>query len=225
MLSGQILKYLDGIREKLPALPSDIELLDPFQNNEVHQLVEQFYTKFYNDENPRIPILGINPGRFGAGLTGIPFTDSRRLESHCKIKTSISSHETSSEFIYHMIECYGGVKKFYGDFFISSVSPLGFTKNGKNYNYYDDPAFANHIKDYIIHQIKNLIRLPVTTHTLICLGEGKNYEFLSKLNNEKKWFSRILPLPHPRFIMQYKRKQLEEFTMRYMETLQKSLEL
>jgi len=45
----------------------------------VRKLIREFYTKFYSDCKPRQLVLGINPGRFGAGATGIPFTDTRRL--------------------------------------------------------------------------------------------------------------------------------------------------
>jgi hypothetical protein len=65
----------------------------------------------------------------GAGATGIPFTDTKRLESDCaESKTpDIATHEPSSVFVYEMIKAYGGPKNFYGnDFYISSVSPLGF---------------------------------------------------------------------------------------------------
>jgi hypothetical protein len=87
--------------------------------------------------------LGINPGRFGAGVTGIPFTDTKRLEEKCWLTIEgLTTYEPSSVFVYDVIEAYGGVEKFYSDYYISSVCPLGFVKfneKGKeiNYNYYD----------------------------------------------------------------------------------------
>ena len=88
-----------------------------------------FYTKYYSDNNKRILLLGINPGRFGGGVTGIPFTDPVRLEKVCGIKNDFQKkQELSSVFIYEMIEAYGGAEKFYKQFYISAVSPLGFVK-------------------------------------------------------------------------------------------------
>jgi hypothetical protein len=57
-------------------LPKGISVMNPFRNNpEVMTIVSLFYKKFYSDSRKRYLILGINPGRFGAGITGIPFTD------------------------------------------------------------------------------------------------------------------------------------------------------
>ena len=80
-------------------LPKNIKVLHPFkENTEVLSIASAFYKKFYNDNNSRRLILGINPGRLGAGATGVPFTDTKRLKSHCKIETSFQLHEPSSVF-------------------------------------------------------------------------------------------------------------------------------
>jgi hypothetical protein len=61
-------------------LPAGIRIMNPFQENvEIMNLSAKFYRKYYNDQNRRHLILGINPGRFGAGITGITFTDPKRL--------------------------------------------------------------------------------------------------------------------------------------------------
>src|SRR5687768_18158258 len=59
------------------------------------------------------------------------FFSSRRRHTSCS--RDWSSDVCSSDQI-----AYGGCDKFYSDFFITAVSPLGFVKNGKNVNYYDD---------------------------------------------------------------------------------------
>ena len=56
-------------------LPPEVELLHPFDQAGTWRATKQFYHRYYADEKPRIAILGINPGRFGAGVTGVPFTD------------------------------------------------------------------------------------------------------------------------------------------------------
>ena len=84
-------------------------------------------------------MLGINPGRFGAGITGVNFTAPRQLKENCGIDHPWgNSSELSAEFIYEMIAAFGGPAKFYADYFIGAVSPLGYMKDRKNINYYDD---------------------------------------------------------------------------------------
>ena len=110
------------------SLPSGISIMNPFRDNPViMSVINQFFSKYYSDTNMRHLLLGINPGRFGAGVTGISFTDTIRLNEKCGISLpGVSTYEISSEFIYEMIDAYGGCDKFYSEFFISSVSPLGF---------------------------------------------------------------------------------------------------
>ena len=63
------------------ALPDGIRIMNPFQENPVVlDISSTFYKKYYGDDQPRHLILGINPGRHGAGLTGVPFTDPKRLK-------------------------------------------------------------------------------------------------------------------------------------------------
>ncbi len=92
------------------SLPDGIKIMNPFKENpQVNTLMEQFYKKFYDDNHKRHLILGINPGRFGAGVTGIPFTDSKRLRSVCGINyEGKETHEPSSVFVYDVIEAFGG---------------------------------------------------------------------------------------------------------------------
>jgi hypothetical protein len=208
------------------SLPKGISLMNPFRDNpEVLSAVSQFYRKFYNDNKTRHLILGINPGRFGAGLTGIPFSDTVRLKEKCGITIpGLKSFETSSVFIYKMIDRYGGPEKFYGDFFISSVSPLGFTSAGSkgkeiNYNYYDSKELTESILDFIIASLKKQLEFGIERDVCFCLGMGKNLKFLSKLNSEYHFFEQIIPLEHPRFIMQYKSKSKQSYIDNYLEKL------
>jgi hypothetical protein len=211
--------YILGFEEQLPILPKGIDALLPYATPEVWVLAQKFYQKYYSDSSERSLILGINPGRNGAGLTGVPFTDSKRLEEKCMIKTDLKSHEPSSEFIYHMIEAFGGPDLFYKKFFISSVSPIGFIKKGKNYNYYDEPGLINILSPYIYYQMNRLLQLRLKKKKIICLGEGKNFKFLSELNSKHHWFEEIIPLAHPRYIMQYKRRQLNYYIDQYIKAL------
>ena len=167
--------------------------------------------------------MGINPGRFGAGVTGIPFTDSKRLAEKCGLSIpGLKTFETSSVFVYEMIEAFGGVAQFYNKFFISAVCPLGFilvNDKGKNinYNYYDDPKLTTAVKGFITDSLVRQLEFGIRKETCFCLGTGKNYKFLIKLNDELKIFDRIIPLEHPRFIMQYKSKQKDLYIKKYLE--------
>ena len=44
-------------------------------------------------------------------------------------------------------------------------------------------------------------------------------KYFEKLNEEHGFFKQVLPLPHPRWVMQYRRKRLEEFVELYLEKL------
>jgi hypothetical protein len=60
--------------------------MNPYKEEELAMRISsEFYRKYYSDENKRHLILGINPGRFGGGVTGVPFTDPKRLISECHI--------------------------------------------------------------------------------------------------------------------------------------------
>jgi hypothetical protein len=204
-------------------LPDGINIMNPFKENpQVNFISEQFYKKFYNDDNKRHLILGINPGRFGGGVTGIPFTDSKRLRSICGIDYGgKETHEPSSVFVYEVIDAFGGAAEFYKQFYINSICPLGFTSaanNGKevNYNYYDSKELTAAVYDFVIENIQKQIALGVDTNTCFCFGTGKNEKFLRKLNDEKGFFKNIIALEHPRFIMQYKSKSKDAYIDKYI---------
>ncbi len=192
-------------------LPEGIGVLNPYTNDTVLNVCRQFYNKYYNDTKGRIFIIGINPGRFGAGITGIPFTDPVVLENECGIKNNFEKRsEISSEFIYKLINAMGGPSHFYKHFYIGSVSPLGFVKEGKNFNYYDSKELTKSVKPFIVSNLVKQIGLGINSRKCYCLGQGKNYEYLKMLNLELKLFDEIIPLPHPRWVMQYRRKKLDE---------------
>ncbi len=198
--------------------------MNPFKDKYTYNICKQFYHKYYNDNNPRHLILGINPGRFGGGITGIPFTDPLRLASVCSIENNYQKkQELSSVFIYDMIASFGGAESFYNKFYISSVSPLGFTRNNKNLNYYDDRNLEQSLKEFIIENIYLQLKFGISRDVVFCLGEGKNFKYLSKLNNEMNFFDQVIPLPHPRFIMQYRLKRKEEYIEDYLLKLRKSV--
>lgn len=224
IFADKVIHYYRNLTYSGKPLPKGIRMMNPFKEDPlVMQTVEAFYHKYYNHNKSPLLVLGINPGRFGSGLTGIPFTDPKRLESECHIPYSGKiTHEPSSVFIYEMIHAYGGPEKFYNDIYINSVCPLGFTSidaNGKekNYNYYDSPELIAATEDFIIWNIQEQIKLGVDTHTCFCFGTGKNEKFLRRLNDEHQFFKNIIALEHPRFIMQYKSRSKQFYIDKYVE--------
>jgi hypothetical protein len=211
-------------------LPAGIRIMNPFREQpQVMSIMEAFYNRFYNDHRNRRIIMGINPGRLGSGSTGIPFTDTKRLLSLMNIKVEgISTHEPSSVFIYDVIDAYGGAEAFYKDFYFASVCPLGFTRvkpDGSeiNYNYYDSKALTDAVQDFMVTNIRKQIEFGIDTSVCYCLGTGKNSDFLKKLNEKEKFFKEIIPLEHPRFVMQYRAKRKQEFIDKYLQMLNNNM--
>ena len=218
LFSDKILSYHFGLKPGFK-LPKDIQWLNPYEEEETKRCMRLFYDRYYNDEQKRTYILGINPGRFGAGLTGVPFTDPLRLATLGIENSFRKLPELSSVFIYDMIDHCGGPEHFYSKFYIASLSPLGFVKGGKNYNYYDDRMLAEILKPFIIQNIQTQLSFGANSKKVFCLGQGKNFQFLQQLNQEYHWWEEVISLPHPRWIMQYKLKQKEKYIEEYREKL------
>src|SRR6186713_2507814 len=205
------------------ALPPGIRIMNPFlESAQTMKIVRTFYRKYYDDQCLRYAILGINPGRFGGGLTGIPFTDPKRLMSVCHIDYhGKAAHEPSSVFVYDMIDAYGGPEAFYGKFYINSLCPLGFTSvapdgKEKNYNYYDSKELIKATTGFIIGSIRKQIDMGIHTDLCFCFGTGKNEKFFRQLNEEHQFFKTIVALEHPRFIMQYKSASKQDYIDKYL---------
>lgn len=206
------------------SLPEDFQVLNPYLDNpETMTVMQKFYHQYYNDSDRRKFIIGINPSRHGAGVTGVPFTDTKRLESVCGIKMkSAHTHEVSSVFIYDMIEEYGGAQEFYKNIYINSPFPLAIVRKSKNgwlnANYYDDKALFTDVKDFIIQTLKKHISLNLDTSEVFILGK-KNADFISKLNKEAYLFEKMTVLEHPRYIQQYKSKEQRLYIDKYILAL------
>ena len=206
-------------------LPEGFAVLNPYLDNpETLQVMTSFYDKYYNDEVPRKFIIGINPSRHGAGVTGVPFTDTKHLENDCGIPMlSARTHEVSSVFVYDMIAQYGGVAAFYKDYYINSPFPLAIVRknaqgNWLNANYYDDPELFALTHEYMIETLKKHIALGLDTNEVYILGK-KNATFLEKLNKEASLFKKMVVLEHPRYIEQYKSKEKQLYIDKFITLL------
>ncbi|MCR9249012.1 MAG: DUF4918 family protein [bacterium] len=218
-IADKLIEYYSTI-EKPKKLIRGVELLYPFDQAEVIEAISGFYKKYLSDNNKRTLLIGINPGRLGGGITGIPFTDPIRLKEICGIDNDFDRKpELSSTFVYDMINNLGGPNEFYTKFLITSVCPLGFMKDGKNLNYYDDKKLEKVLEKYMLNNLKWHIELVQNDEICFSLGQGKNIAYLNYLNDKYKLFGKIEALPHPRWILQYRRKRLQEFLDLYKEKL------
>lgn len=222
--SDTILNFYQNLNPSF-ALPCGVEMMNPYDNGEATDIAYAFYHRFYDDTRHRILLFGINPGRFGAGVTGIPFTDPIRLERECGIENHLDKKpELSSKFVYEMITEYGGVERFYNDFFVTAVCPLGFTMDGKNLNYYDDKELLKNTETFIVETIRQQKKFLSSPEKCFCLGKGTNYKYFGRLNEKYQFFKNIIPLPHPRWVMQYRRKKKGYFIEEYVKELRKAVD-
>src|SRR5450759_5706643 len=95
MFSEEVIKFFRDLEFK-GSVPDGISVMNPFRDNpKIIPLISQFYHKFYDDHKSRHLILGINPGRFGAGVTGIPFT--------AVSYTHLRAHETRHDLVCRLL--------------------------------------------------------------------------------------------------------------------------
>jgi len=224
------LSYLPNFADRLlrflatfpapPTLPDEVQALHPYQEPAVAELLTQFGQKFYADQRTRVALLGINPGRFGAGRTGVAFTDPAALAGACGISNQLPQHpELSSQFVYRVVEAMGGPTAFYQDFYLGSLYPLVLLRHSKNYNFYDSPALQAALVPAIRASLQRQVdELGLVRTAAVCLGR-RNGLLFKKLNEELGLFDQIHILDHPRYLMQYKRRDLPLHVARYVEVL------
>lgn len=201
-------------------IPTGIDVLLPYDDVDVMQAVQRFLRKYFHDERPRLGVFGINPGRFGAGLTGIAFTDPVALREECGIETSLGDRrELSSEFIYRVIRQCGGPERFYADVFLTSFCPLGFTRKGKNYNFYDDVNLNEAVRPFIHACLQRHMAFPLRRDVAIVLGTGKLRDVAEDINAEGGYFDKLVFVEHPRYVMQYKRSHVDAYVAKYVAAL------
>lgn len=222
----QILPWYRQLELPPKHLPKGIAVMNPYREAqpEVQTALDHFYHKYYADQEPRGLILGINPGRLGAGITGIPFTDSIALREHCHIPFALETREISAQFVYQVIAACGGPERFYRKWFIGAACPLGFMQqnargNWVNYNYYDHDSLYRAVRPYMLRWLGEQQALCGMPRRAIVLGTGKNVQYLQKLNAEAGLFDELIALEHPRYIMQYRRKALGRYCEKYVKWL------
>ncbi len=223
--SKQILDFYFNLPKEL-SLPNGVETIYPFNNEETQRIMQEFFQKYYADTKPRNYLIGINPGRLGSGITGIGFADAYHLEKYCDIPSSFDKRvEISAAFMFEVMEADGGVEKFYKDFFFTTVMPLGLLKNDKNYNYYDDLQTQTALEPFIEETLLKQMSFPQVKPNIICVGQGKNLKYLKAFNDKHHCFESIDVLPHPRWVMQYRRKEKQKYINAYLDVFERMMKM
>lgn len=225
--SEKILKYCENLSKIKIDSFDNYKIINPYHDNkeQIKLITTKFYNKYYNDNNKRKLILGSNPARRATAVTGVPFEDATHLQQETGIYIdNFYINKSSSDFLYDVIKEYGGCDKFYSDFYMNFVFPLGIAKinsnNGEsNCNYYEIKQFEKKLYQYIIDSLEQILTFNIDTDICYCIGSGKNYEFLLKINKKHNFFKKIIPLEHPRFIMQYNSKNKDLYLKKYLNEL------
>lgn len=224
--SYSVLEFNEWLANISLELFDNYRVSNPFNGKNKGQIKEVttcFYKKYYNDHSKRYLILGSSPARKGTAITGIPFEDASHLYKETGIMIdNFYINKSSSDFLYDVMEQYGGCEKFYKDFFMSFVCPLGIVNvnakgNEVNANYYENKKLEKFLYNFIIDSLKKQIAFGIETSVCYCIGSGENFKFLTKINEQYKFFDKIIALEHPRFIMQYNSKDRNKYLDKYID--------
>ena len=220
------LKFNDELAELSLDLPKNYCLINTFSKSDenLKKMIYTFYKMYYDDTDKRYLILGSSPARSKSGVVGVPFESADHLEEiSCLPRNNCYRKSPSSSFLKDVIDKYGGYMAFYKKFYMNFVCPICIVKQKNsrltNCNYYDNKKLEDALYPFIIESLKNMINLGIDTSVCFCIGSGKNYEFLLKINNEYNFFDKIVPLEHPRFIMQYNLKDKDIYLNKYINSL------
>ncbi len=221
MTFGQrIERFLTGLQLDVP-LPVGFEVMQPYADPQVRYNIHEMCTRYYaNAATPRLPIWGINPGRLGGGITGLSFTDPHALFHLLHIGPDTQMRrEPSATFVQMVIEAYGGAELFYRDVFLSAISPLGFTKDGNNINFYDDPVLCKSLVPFVLDCLHTQTAAGLRKDACIVLGSGKLRTFVEREVVPVMGYSQVVYLDHPRFVMQYRRKVAPQYVDEYVSAI------
>lgn len=109
--------------------------------------------------------------------------------------------------------------EFYRHFFFSSIYPLFVLNQGLNCNYYDSPTLIKTLWPDLQRSLRQQVAdFGPRRDVAVSLGK-RNGEFLRKLNDELELFERIMVLDRPRYLMQYRRRELEVQVAKYVAVL------
>ena len=196
-------------------LLGDLEICIPSDFVINREGIAAFWEKFYGNYVPRIMICGINPGRLGAGKTGIPFLDFASL-SQLIPGVERQDSENSAEFFFQVVKSFGA-ESFFKTFYVTNFSSVGFVKDGVNFNYHDLPQMA---LETVERNFLEEIATVEPTH-VISLGREVHRSVLKLLPSS---IDCSLYLPHPSWIATYRSNEMDRWVQRYRDVLSKFIE-
>ncbi|MFK0154358.1 uracil-DNA glycosylase family protein [Streptomyces sp. NPDC090493] len=227
-VADRILQFNEELAETTLEMPPGFAVINPFsgpQKERVHEVTTAFYHKYYDDDRPRRLVLGSSPARRGTAVTGVPFEDAKLLESETGVDVDgYAVSRPSAGFLHDVIARYGGRTSFYADFVMSFVCPLGLVRRNPqgrevNCNFYENKKLLELLHDFLVDALGRQVALGTDTSVCYCIGSGENFKYLSKVNEGQRFFKKIVPLEHPRFITQYNGARKEEFAEKYLSAL------
>ena len=187
-------RYIEDERFAKMLAKKNITILMDFLSN--WENVQRFNRYYYGKMIPKVVLCGINPGRFGAGKTGVPFMDFAILS---KLIDGIESKESerSAQFFAKIVQKVGP-ERFYRLFYVTNISWVGFMKDGRNLNFYDLPKDA---QKFVYEQFLFEMEY-VRPERIIALGRNVQKTIKEILAIEPDY------LPHPNFC-QFPSKEVE----------------
>ena len=228
-VADRILQFNEFLAETTLELPPGFAVINPFSGphqERVHEVTTAFYRRYYDDGGPRRLVLGSSPARRGTAVTGVPFEDAKLLESDTgvDIADGYAVSRPSAGFLHDVIARYGGRERFYADFVMSFVCPLGLVRSNPqgrevNCNFYENKQLLELLDAFLVDALERQVAFGTDTSVCYCIGSGGNFRWLSKANEGQRFFTRIVPLEHPRFITQYNGARKEEFAEKYLSAL------
>jgi len=227
-VAERILQFNEQLEGARLEVPTGFAVVNPFagpSKESVRAITSGFYRRFYNDQESRRLVLGSSPARRGTAVTGVPFADAQLLESESG--TTIGGYSVSrgsAGFLDEVVARYGGRERFYADFIMNFVCPLGLVKkhaSGRetNANYYENKTLLNSLRVFIVDTLRQQIAIGADTSVCYCIGSGGNFKFLHELNTSERLFGRVVPLEHPRYIAQYNPTKVEDYVDKYLTAL------
>lgn len=169
----------------------NIKILDGFIRN--IDLVRRYYQTVYQTNRDRIVLCGINPGKLGAGKTGVPFLDFKSI-SQIFSDVRLSDQERSAQYMWSVINKIG-IDKFYKNIYITNISWFGFTKEGNNLNYYQLPRNIRNLFTYSFIEEMKIVQPKV----MIPLGREVESTLQTMVRSGDLTYPIATRLPHPFF--------------------------
>jgi len=196
-----------------------VQIHNPFDDPAKKDAIYAFCEKFYNDDKPRLHLLGINPSRLTDTSSGVNYTDGFALDNLCGIDNEFSkTRELTSKFFYMVVEKMGGAALFYANIFAWALMPLSVTKDNSYKNYYENDVIEQ-LRAIVLANVNWLNKNVPATGVAVILGTGENKNSFQKLVGYPFGYKKITYLPHPRWVMQYNSAKLDYYINMYVDAL------